>query len=221
MNIVKIFNQKFADELLIVDISCRRLKKVINYSLIQQMAGEAFMPVTYSGGIQSIQDVERVFNCGVERVCINSSALSEPFLKDACKTFGSSSIVSVVDVGKNWLGTMVVYSDCGKKGVNHSLKEHVCYLEQCGVGEIILQDIQRDGTRQGLNIELLKTVLDVVQVPVIISGGAKDYSDLKQTIQAGAAGVAAGHLFAYSGSMNAVLVNFPDENFRQSLVRTH
>jgi cyclase len=219
INIVKIFNQKFADELLITDISCLRLKKAINYKLIKEMAGEAFMPVTYGGGIQSMHDIERVFDCGVERVCINSAAVNDIFLKEACKIYGSSSIVSVVDVGKNWLGALTVYSESGKRGLKYSLNEYVLYLEQCGVGEIIIQDIHRDGTRLGLNLDLLKSVLNSVNLPVIICGGAKDYADLKQALYAGAAGVAAGHLFAYSGSMNAVLINFPDENFRQSLVR--
>ncbi|MFN5213248.1 MAG: HisA/HisF-related TIM barrel protein [Bacteroidota bacterium] len=218
VNILKIFNEKFADEIFIADISCRQLKKEINYSLLSEMASEAFMPVTYSGGIQRISDIERIIACGIEKVCINSYAANKSFLKEACQIFGSSTIASVVDVGKNWLGKIRPFSHQGKKQIDSSLIDYVKYLEDCGVGEIVIQDIQRDGIRSGYNLPLLKEVLQQVNTPVIVAGGAKDYNDLKSAILAGAAGAAAGSLFAYSGAMNAVLINFPDERFRKNLI---
>jgi cyclase len=151
-------------------------------------------------------------------VCINSYAANKSFLKEACQIFGSSTIASVVDVGKNWLGKIRPFSHQGKKQIDSSLIDYVKYLEDCGVGEIVIQDIQRDGIRSGYNLPLLKEVLQQVNTPVIVAGGAKDYNDLKSAILAGAAGAAAGSLFAYSGAMNAVLINFPDERFRKNLI---
>jgi cyclase len=219
INIVKIFNQKYADELLIADIDTHLPGHSINYDLLKLMAGEAFMPLTYSGGVRSLQDIERIIQCGIERVCINSAALNRDFLQEACKIFGSSTIASFVDVKKNWLGKIIIKQKSASVRKPISFNSYLKYLEDCGVGEIIIQDIDRDGTRKGYNHNLLKEALSLVQTPVIIAGGARNYDDIKTALLAGAAGAAAGSLFVYSGSMNAVLINFPDEKFRQTLVR--
>ncbi len=219
INTVKIFNSKFADELMIVDIDAGKRRTSINLNLLFEMAGEAFMPLSYSGGISSMNDIESVLRCGIEKVCINTATENREFLIQACKTFGTSTIASFVDVKKNWFGKTGVYTKSGSNRLNTTIIDHVKYLEDAGVGEIILQDIDREGTKQGYNLDLLAEILRITSLPVIISGGAKDYNEIKAVLKMGAAGAAAGSLFVFSGNKNAILINFPDENFRQSNVR--
>lgn len=219
VNTVRIFNEKCADELLIADIDSHTKNFRIRFDVIKQLAGEAFMPITYSGGITSLHDIEQVIACGIEKVCINSAATNDNFLKEACRVFGSSTIAAFVDVKKDWWGKHRIYMHGGTQKISSLFNQHLTYLEDCGVGEIIIQDMDRDGTRSGYNLNLLKQALSLVQVPVIIAGGARDYDDLKAALDLGAAAAAAGSLFVYSGPMKAVLINFPDEKFRQSFVR--
>ncbi len=221
INTVKIFNSKLADELMIIDIGCGRNNEPIKFNLLKEMAGEAFMPLSYSGGIKTHRDIETILHNGIEKVCINTAALDQKLLTDFCRVFGSSTIASFIDIKKNIWGSNNIYTHSGTKPLKKTVLDQIKYLEDCGVGEIVIQDINRDGTKAGLNLDVLTNVLESTRLPVIIAGGAKDYNDLLAALKLGAAGVAAGSLFVFTGSHNAVLINFPDEKFRTTNVNKH
>jgi cyclase len=212
INAVKIFNDKGVDELILLDISASKEKRKPNFNRIKEIISEAFMPVSYGGGISSLNDIESVIKLGVEKVCINSVAITTPeFIKNAANEFGSSTICISVDVKKNWLGKKYVYSHSGKRKSNFSPIQFSKLAEDYGAGEVLLQSIDNDGTYSGYDLDLIAKVSSHITIPVIACGGAKDEKNLIDAIKAGASASAAGSLFIYNGNNKAVLLNFPNE----------
>ncbi|AFY01369.1 AglZ/HisF2 family acetamidino modification protein [Bdellovibrio bacteriovorus] len=211
INILKIFNEKEVDEVLILDISVSKEGQEPQYDLLRDLAGEAFMPLGYGGGIKDISQIKKILNMGFEKVCLNSSVLQNPmFVKEAAKVFGSSTISVMVDVKKNFFGKYEVFNHVTSKSSSDPLK-WAKELEGLGVGEIILNSVDRDGVMKGFDLELIKTVSSQVSVPVVASGGAGSVQDLHTAISGGASAVAAGSLFVFQGPLRAVLVSYPSD----------
>lgn len=211
INILKIFNEKEVDEVLILDISVSKDGQEPQYDLLRDLAGEAFMPLGYGGGIKNISQIKKILNMGFEKVCLNSSALENPlFVKEAAKVFGSSTIAVMVDVKKNFFGKYEVYNHVTSKSSLDPLK-WAKELEDLGVGELILNSVDRDGVMKGYDLELIKTISSQVVVPVVASGGAGSIQDLHAAINGGASAVAAGSFFVFQGPLRAVLVSYPSD----------
>lgn len=211
INTVKIFNEKEADELVLLDITASKEKKGINYKKIAEIAGEAFMPMAYGGGIGSFDDARRVFDAGFEKVIINSTAVKNPDLLGAiAKVYGSQAVVVSMDVKPNWLGKYKVYSYGGTHNTDLLPDEYARMIEEAGAGEILLQAIHRDGTWEGYDIPLIKIVSDAVSIPVVACGGAGNTDDLKKAVtEGGASAVSAGSMFVYQKKGMGVLISFP------------
>ncbi|MBF0239911.1 MAG: imidazole glycerol phosphate synthase subunit HisF [SAR324 cluster bacterium] len=213
INAVEIFNTKEVDELFFLDITATQENRIPSLELIGQLADECLMPFSVGGGIQTIEHIKDILNHGAEKVCINTVAMKNPeFIHQASRYFGSQSIVVSVDYKKNWRGNNQLYLASGtRKNGNISLLDCVKNLEQSGVGEILLNSIDRDGTMNGYDLETLTQVCGHVTVPVIAMGGAWSNQHLKDGITAGASAVAAGSKFVFHGARRAVLINYPDE----------
>lgn len=217
INAVKIFNDKGVDELILLDISASKEKRKPNFNRIKEIISEAFMPVSYGGGISSLNDIESVIKLGVEKVCINSVAITTPeFIKNAANEFGSSTICISVDVKNNWLGKKYVYSHSGKRKSKFSPIQFSMLAEDYGAGEILLHSIERDGTFLGYDLELIKEISSQISIPVIACGGAKDENNLISAIKVGASASAAGSLFVYNDNTKAVLINFLNEEWLEN-----
>jgi cyclase len=211
-NIVRIFNEKEVDEIVLLDITATVENRKPDFSLISEIVSEAFMPLGYGGGIRSIEDIKSLFKIGIEKVIINSFAVEKPeFIREAAERFGSQSIVAAIDVKKNLFGKYHVYSHSGRKKSILSPEQHAKSMEELGAGELILNSIDRDGTMVGYDLELIKRVSSAVSIPVIASGGAGNLRHLKEAVEAGASAVAAGSLLVYQGVHNAVLINYPTQ----------
>ncbi|GIQ58593.1 AglZ/HisF2 family acetamidino modification protein [Flavobacterium collinsii] len=212
INAVKIFNEKEVDEIVILDISASKEKKAPNIKMITEIAGEAFMPLSYGGGISSIEEVKNILYQGVEKVIFNSSAINKPnLITETATRFGSSSTVVSIDVKKNIWGQYKVFGLNGQKNTGIDVVEFAKNMENMGAGEIFLNSIDRDGTFSGYDIPLIKTISDKVTIPVIACGGAKSEVDLAQAINEGnASGVAAGSMFVFQGIHRAVLISYPN-----------
>jgi cyclase len=212
INAVKIFNEKEVDEIVILDISASKEKKVPNIKMIAEIAGEAFMPLSYGGGITSIDEVKNILYQGVEKVIFNSSAINNPSLiTDTANRFGSSSTVVSIDVGKNIWGNYKVFGNNGQKNTGLDVIEFAKKMVEMGAGEIFLNSIDRDGTFSGFDIPLIKMISDEITIPVIACGGASDEDDLALAINQGnASGVAAGSMFVFQGIHRAVLISYPN-----------
>jgi len=200
INTVQIFSRMEPDEIMLLDIKATFEKRIPSLSIIQKIADQCLVPFTVGGGITGISDIRKILKIGAERVCLNTSALEKPFfIKKASSVFGSQSIVVSIDVLYKSKGKYEVYSRCGTNLVSDDLS-----------AVLLINSIDRDGTMKGYDIELIKTAVSEVKIPVIACGGAGSIKDLKEGINKGhASAVAAGSMFVFHGKRRAVLINFP------------
>jgi cyclase len=216
INAVRIFNEKEVDELLILDIDCSKENKEPNYNLIEEIVSEAFMPVGYGGGILSLAIAQKVFQLGVEKVIINTALQNnQQLLADIAAIYGAQAVVASIDYKKGFIGGAKTYFTNGTKKSGHTPQELAQNAEKAGAGEIILNAIDREGTYQGFDINLLQQIVGSVQIPVVVSGGASTNADFDAAKQAGASGMAAGSMFVYQRPHNAVLISYPSNYFYQ------
>jgi cyclase len=212
INAVKIFNDKQVDEIVVLDIDASLTGSPPNFKLIAEMAGEAFMPLTYGGGISTINQVKEILYQGVEKVSFNSAAINKPELITECaRLFGSSSIVVSIDVKKNWIGKKLVYGSGGHESTGIYPAKFAKQMENAGAGEIFLNSIDHDGTFKGFDKELIREVTGEVNIPVIACGGAGSLTDFRGAIECGASAAAAGSYFVFQRPHRAVLITYPSQ----------
>ncbi len=211
INAVWIFNKKEADELVFLDIDATPNNRGPDLDTISKIADEAFMPVAAGGGVRTIADVKALFNAGIEKVVINSQAVKDPqILKDSSDIYGSQSIVAAIDVKKSRWGKYEVFIHGGTKKTSYDPVMLAQSYEKAGAGELFVNSIDRDGTMEGLDIQLIKSIADSVNIPIIACGGAGNLTHIGQAIHDGhASAVAAGSLFIFHGPRKGILINFP------------
>ena len=212
INAVKVFNELKADELVLLDIEATAQGRRISSEVIKRVGEEANMPFSVGGGISSIEDIKNVIACGAEKVILNSHAISNPlFIQEAVEYFGSSSIVLCIDVKKKFLGkSNYVFVKNGRQVTKYQPAELARIAEGMGAGEIIIQSISNDGTMNGYDIDLIKSISDAVTIPTVALGGAGNLTDFKNAYQHGNVnGIAAGSFFVYQGANKGVLINYP------------
>lgn len=212
VNAVKIFNRKGIDELAVLDISATRRRKEPDYEILKDIAGEAFMPLSYGGGVTDLDQVKRLLAIGYEKVVINTQLVRKPeFVRDAVSLAGGQSIVASIDV-KRVNGQYKCVIGDGEEIVDVSPDRLAQKAESLGAGEIFLNSIDRDGKMCGYDIELVRQVSSAVSIPVTACGGAGGIADLKEVLQKGGAHAAAGgSMFVYYGRLKAVLITAPSE----------
>lgn len=210
LNAINIFNDKEVDELIFLDINATRYNKSIDFDLIRDIAQECFMPFGYGGGIKTIQDVEKLFQLGVEKVILNSSLANKELIQKAIKMFGSQSIVASIDIKKNKNNNYGVYSYLKKAFISDDIVDYIKNIEKQNIGEIFVNNIDRDGMQNGYDIDLMKLLSYNVNIPVIACGGASSLNDIKTIIsKTKVSAVAAGSIFVFYGVHNAVLITYP------------
>ena len=223
---IKIFNDYEVDELMIVDIMASRCnngnaqKNKIPFDLISKISDESCMPVTFGGGIRSIEDLKKLFNAGVEKACINTFAVENPsFIYDAASEFGSQSIMVALDVKQYSDGTYEVFTHGGTAPMHVDPVTCAIRMERQGAGEILLNSIDKDGSMTGYDIPLIKAVTSAVNVPVIALGGAGKMEDFSKALHEGnASAVAAGSMFLFFGRKRAVLINYPSREEIEGII---
>ncbi|MBN8579366.1 MAG: imidazole glycerol phosphate synthase subunit HisF [Anaerolineae bacterium] len=211
INIVRIFNDKEVDELVLLDITATPEKRGPQFDLLKNIASEAFIPLAYGGGIRSMDDVRKLLSIGIEKLIMNTSAVETPSLvREVADHAGSQAAVVSMDVKKNFLGKYEVFTHCGQKKTGLDPVKHAVEMERMGVGEIIINSIDRDGMMQGYDIELVRKVADAVHVPVVACGGAGNLSHVSEVIKQGhASAAAAGSIFVFQGPLRGVLISYP------------
>jgi imidazole glycerol-phosphate synthase subunit HisF len=210
LNTVRIFNDKEVDEICVLDIGARFGQKAPQFERIRELAAETFMPISYGGCIASVDQVKAILKSGVEKVVLNSLVFNDPDEVRRIVAFaGSSSVVVSLDVRRNWLRRQEVMTDGGCRATRCSPVEAARTAEALGAGEILLNAIDRDGTRQGYDLEMVDEVARAVSVPVVACGGANNLDDLRTVLAAGASAAAAGSMFVYQGRHRAVLISYP------------
>ncbi|TDH23300.1 imidazole glycerol phosphate synthase subunit HisF [Segetibacter sp. 3557_3] len=212
INAVKIFNDKEVDELVLLDISASAAKRSPDMHFISQVASEAFMPLSYGGGVTKAHQVQQLISAGIEKVIINTSAYTNPqLISDGAKLVGSQSVVVSIDVKKNFWGKQKVFVQNGTVNTNENPVDYARRMESLGAGELLLNAIEKDGTFTGYDEELIRSVSAAVNIPVITIGGAAEISDFEKAIKVGASAVAAGSMFVFQRPHRAVLISYPSQ----------
>ncbi|MCX7821228.1 MAG: imidazole glycerol phosphate synthase subunit HisF [Brevinematales bacterium] len=186
----KVYNREGADELVFLDITATYEERDILVDVAKRVAKEIFIPFTVGGGIRNLEDIRNLLKVGADKISINSAAVKNPeFLKEAAKTFGSSTIVVAIDakrVGNSWN----VFVSGGRIDTGIDAIEWAKKVEALGAGEILLTSMDRDGTKAGYDLELTAKISEAVNIPVIASGGAgkkEDFLDAFMKTKASAA----------------------------------
>lgn len=219
INAVRIFNEKEVDELVLLDIDATSEKREPNYTWIKDIVSESFMPVGYGGGITTIEQIKKIFDLGVEKVILNSAAFDFDLISKAASIYGGQSIVVSIDAKKSFFGGYNVYTNGGEIKHKISPEDFAKKVVEAGVGEIIIQSIDKEGLMKGFDLTLTEMVSKSINVPIVASGGAGSIQDLKDVISiGGASAVAAGSLFVYKGKHKAVLINYPSMSEIQKII---
>ena len=220
VNAIKIFNEKEVDEIIVLDITKSKEKLEPDYELIEEFAGECFMPLTYGGGIKTLEQAGRIFRLGVEKICLNSLCFQNiDIIKSMVNTFGAQSVVASLDVKKTILGGYKLYdSSCSILHRADYFETHLEQLLEAGVGEIMLGAIDKEGTLSGPDLVLINKVSKKIGVPLISNGGISSMEDIKNSVQAGSSAVAAGAFFVFHGKRRAVLITYPSYKELESLL---
>ena len=212
INTIKIFNEKEVDELVVLDITATIESRAPDFELLAEIAAEAFMPMGYGGGLRRLEDADRVFGIGFEKIVVSSSLYEHAeFVTEVSKKYGSQSVVASIDYSKprHGIGKNTVYGRSGTKKQSKTPEAAGVAAVNLGVGEILLNCIDRDGTLSGYDLETIERVASAVDVPVIASGGAAKIEDFVAAKTRGASAVAAGAMFVYHGPHRAVLIQYP------------
>jgi cyclase len=221
INAIKIFNEKQVDELMVLDITASKEGREPNYSLIEQFAGECFMPLAYGGGIRTVEQAKRLFASGVEKICLQTAALENPGLvTELADRFGSQSVMVSLDIKKNWLGNPQVFSASREKTLSTNWLDLLHQLIKAGAGEVLLNAVDKDGTLSGPDLDLIQKASKAIEVPLIAVGGISSLDDIKAAVNVGASGVAAGAFFVYYGPHRAVLITYPKYEELENLLKS-
>ncbi len=214
INIVRIFNDKEVDELVFLDITATTNQRPPAFDVLANITSECFMPLGYGGGIRSMEDVRRLLGIGIEKVILNTAAVENPSLvRSAADYAGSSSVVISIDVRKNLFGKYEVYTRSGSRKTGLEPVRHAMEMERLGAGELLINSIDRDGTMQGYDLDLIRRISDAVSIPVVACGGAGKLQDLADAIKmGGASAAAAGSFFVFQGPLRGVLISYPSQD---------
>jgi cyclase len=220
MNAVRIFNEKEVDELAVFDISATTNNKGPNFKLIENLAEECRMPLCYGGGITKVEEAQRIFSSGVEKIALSYGAIHNPSLvSDISNKVGAQSVVVVLDVKKKLFGGYDVFTHNGKKSVGKNPFDLIKYFQELGAGEIVINNIDEDGMMKGYDLSLVEKSRNATTLPLTSLGGAGTLDDIGILINKfGIIGAAAGSLFVYKGKLKGVLINYPNTIEKDELI---
>ena len=223
INAVRIFNEKQVDELMVLDIDASVKGYEPDYKMIAKLALECRMPLCYGGGIKTPEQGKKIFSLGVEKIAISSAAIRNPDLvSKIAESVGSQSVVVVIDVKKRLLGGYDIYTANGKKREKIKLVDFVVKIQELGVGEIVLNSIDNDGVMKGYDFNLIDKIKPLVKVPITVLGGAGSLEDIGKLFKRyGIIGAAAGSLFVFKGKYRAVLINYPNPETKNELIKKY
>ena len=212
INAVKIFNEKEVDEIAVIDIDATRDNRPPNIEAISEIASEAFMPMAYGGGITTIDQIKKILFSGCEKVIINKCLHTNmALINEAAKLIGSQSIVASIDIKKSLFGGYQVYTENGRQNTRKKPLQFAKDVENAGAGEILITNIDADGTYRGYDLDIIKEIASSINIPLIAAGGASNLEDFYKAKMAGASAVAAGSIFVFQPPHQAVLISYPTQ----------
>ena len=213
INAVKIFNEKMADELVLLDIKATA-RGTIDFDWIEDIVSEAFMPIAYGGGLQTLEQCAKLFERGVEKVVINTAAVERAeLISEVARRFGTQAVMVSIDARRNLLKQWRAHVHAGRRAVKLSPAELAVACEKLGAGEIFLTSVEREGAFGGYDLDLIRSVTSAARVPVIAHGGAGEVAHFVQAVREGrASAVAAGSMFVFAAEGQGVLISYPSQD---------
>ncbi|SCA56221.1 putative imidazole glycerol phosphate synthase subunit hisF2 [Candidatus Terasakiella magnetica] len=207
LNAVRVFNLKAVDELLVCDIDATQSGR-INFKLIEKMAAQCFTPLSYGGGVASFEQVDQLFQIGVDKIVLSSSAIEKPdLITQISAKYGQQAVIVSVDLK---VQGQLSYRGNRQKYQKETPLEFAQRMVRLGAGEILLKNVAQDGTYLGMDHEAITLFANALDVPLIACSGAKNWDDLEQAVKNGASAVASGSQFTFYGPHQAVLQTYPD-----------
>jgi len=208
VNIVKIFNEKCVDELVILNIDSSIDSDTIN--LLEDIASECFVPLAYGGGIRSLNDAQRILDLGFEKIVLQTALFSNhELVRSISYKYGAQAVVASIDIKSDFLGRLHPYISHTRRLLhNASIDDTLKAVSTLGIGEILIQHVNREGTRHGLDHSLLSRLPLNLGVPIVFSGGTSSDLDIQQSFQTGISGLGVGAFFCYHGPLDGVLISY-------------
>lgn len=211
INTVRLFNDMEVDELVVLDISATKNARGPNLSLIEDIRNEAFMPLAYGGGVTNASQIRDLIYMGIEKVALNNVLNHDPsIIKEASEIIGSQSIIASIDIKKTLFGQYKLFTYLDNRSKHLIIKDLFESLEDLGIGEVLLNFVDRDGTWAGYDLAFVEEIVKFIKVPLVVSGGAGSLNDLNLVTKSGADAAAAGSLFSFQGKGQGVLTNYPN-----------
>lgn len=208
INVIRLFNEKEVDEIVVLDIDAGPDGRAPDIHFLRELANECFMPLAYGGGITEITQCEALNRLGVEKLIFGHSAFNSGLLRAASRDFGSQAVVACLDVAGSGEDAYCVTRSSRLRHNVHPLEMSLA-LQDVGVGEIIVQTVDRDGMREGMDLSLIDRLAPQLNVPLVALGGAGNLQHLASALRSGASAVASGSAFSFIGRLRAVLVTYP------------
>lgn len=212
INSARIFNQMEVDELFLIDIRATSESRPIQFALVEQIVSECFMPISYGGGVRTVEDFRQLYTLGVEKISVSSLLFDNPVeVRKAVDRFGSQSVVATIDVKRSRLRRQhEVVTHNAKRLVSKDLAASVRAINDLGVGELVINDVDREGTWSGFDVDLLRNVAAMTGVPLVAMGGAGSLEHVRDAVTAGqVSAVALGSMAVFQAKDMGVLLNFP------------
>ena len=221
INAVRIFNEKEVDELAFFDIDASVINKEPDYGLIEKLANQSRMPLCYGGGVKTVEQAQRIFSLGIEKIALSSAVIENPqLITQIADRVGSQSVIVVLDVKKKLLGGYEIYTHNGKKATGINPIKFAKEIELLGAGELIINSIDQDGVMKGYDMNLIDKIAESISIPLTVLGGGGSLSDIEKVIDKhGVIGVAAGSLFVFKGPYKAVLINYPTQEEKNKIFK--
>ena len=193
----KIYSDGGADEICFLDITASNENRDTIYEVVEKTSKKCFVPLTVGGGVRSIDDINKLLNCGADKVSINTAAVqNSKVVEDSSRKFGSQCIVVAIDAKRSKNG-WEIFTHGGRKLTGINAIDFAVKMEKCGAGELLVTSMDKDGTQTGYDIDLMREISSIVNIPVIASGGVGSLDHLANGIKAGASAVLAASIFHY------------------------
>lgn len=220
INALRIFNEKEVDEVIILDIGRRAKKDGPNYDLLSEIASELYSPVAYGGGINTFEQAEKILSLGYDKLSFCTALVEKPDVIRRCvKVFGAQSVIACLEIKKNLFNKYKLFYRNGTNKMKFELASYIKYIHSLGVGEIFVNDISRDGTLSGYDIEMHQYISEQATVPVIACGGGNTHANIAKLLQGTTVSAAAcGAFFVFQGEYNAILISYPSKEQKLEII---